>query len=226
MEYRYKFLVFVIAILINITSPWLLRILKEEIINGVVIFLLSIGIALGLAQIISRKKLFLALTMLVVFTAMFSFKHFDKEIFKPNALEAHIIKVRQGYYQSRFGPWFHNSVTLSFYKIQRNFFSNINYNQFFFGGAPRFRSYALDFEKYPLVYLGFFLYGLFALLRLEKKLLTSFLAFSFLVLLILAVASPSIMLGLYPLYPLMTSIIVLGAYKLVLNIKQLKGMYE
>lgn len=205
-----------IVIIVSFTSPWFYRIIKEEIVVGIILVVLSVILLLIISNKLTEKIVIWGYAIFISFTILFTYYNFDTHLFTANALDVHINKVRQSYYFNRFGPWIHNNQTLTFYKYQRNFFTNMNFNQFFFGGEPRFRPYALDFEKYSVFYLPFFLFGIFFLIKDGGRIGNNFAIFLVLVLLIIAFASPNLMLGLYPLYPIITALISLGIYKLII----------
>ncbi len=215
-------LLIVIVVLISFTSEWLFVVFKKEPIIAVVLFTLSIGLSFELARLGTKWLRGFCLVGLIMFSVLFTYTHLAKEIFKPSVLDINIIETRQSYYPYHLGKLIHNKYTLFFYKIQRNFLTNISFNQFFFGGEPRFRPYALDFEKYSLFYLIFFLYGLFCILRLQKKIIKFFLVYLFVILLILVFADPGFDLGLYPLYPIITAILSFGIYNLTINLNRIR----
>lgn len=221
-----RFILFVVLILIvNLTSPWFIRVASEDYFVGVVLLLITSVIFFALIDWVSQKVGLIAFVVLIVLAIVFSYNNFERGLMNPSALEIHNTTTRQGYYFNRFGPWIHNKYTLGVYKYQRNFFTNLGFNQYFFGGEPRFRPFALDFAKYPLIDLLFFIIGLLFLLKLKKQKIFVFLGFSVVVLLIVSIANPSYMLGLYPLYPLVTSVIMLGVYKLVISANYLRKRY-
>lgn len=208
----------IIVLLVTLTNRWFYRIIDDHLILGLIVLTLSFAIASGLAQLLSRKLLYFTYGSLIAFSIFFSISHYEEDLIKHNALDINNMKVRQGYYTHRMGPIVHNNLTVTVYKIQRNFFTNLNFNQFFFGGEPRYRPYALDFEKFPPVYLGFFLYGLYCIFKQSEKLLKIFLSASIIILLILSFGNPSFILGIYPLYPLITGIISLGILEAILGL--------
>lgn len=219
------FLLVVLIFVVNLTSSWFVRISIENYLISIVLLVLSGLIFLTLIDQISQKMGLIVFGCLIVLAIIFSYKNFDTSLMTPNALEIHNTTTRQGYYFNRFGPWIHNKYTLGIYKYQRNFLTNLGFNQYFFGGEPRFRPFALDFAKFPLIDLLFFLIGLLFLLKLKKQKLIVFLGFSILILLIVSVANPSYMLGLYPLYPLVTSVIMLGVYKFAVGVDYFRKKY-
>ncbi len=224
MRYINKSLILLIStvLLISLTSGWFYLIIKRELVSAIVLLVLSIGLSFELAKLGTRWLRGFCLVGLILFSVLFTYTHLAKEIFKPNVLDLNFIETRQSYYPYHLGKLIHNKYTLLLYKYQRNLFTNLSFNQFFFGGEPRFRPYAFDFEKYPLFYLIFFLYGLFCIFRLQKKFARFFLVYFFIVLLILAFADPGFDLGLYPLYPIITAILSFGIYNLIINLSRIK----
>lgn len=216
---RKKIFVLAIVVFVNLTSAWFYRVLNEALLFAALIFAFTAAISFVIVNLVHKKISVLIYSLFIIFTIFFTINNLSKDLFNPSALEEHIIKVRQGYYGGRKSMLINNKYTLFLYKYQRNIFTNLSFNQFFFAGQPRLRPYALDFEKFPLVYVFFFISGLIYLLKLNKKQLITFLIAGVGVLLTVAFADPNIKLGLLPLYPIVGSIISVGLYQLVFIIK-------
>lgn len=200
-------------VVLAITTPWFQRILSKDIFIAIIILVQTIGLFLyinGLGSKTIGLCSFIAILMLSIFLLS---TQFDKGLINHSKLDLVYLKQRSNYYPHERGVIIHNKYTLSLFKLQRNFFSNIDFNQFFFGGRPRFRPFALDFPKLPIFYLPFFLYGIFSLLTFKPKLFVSFIAFSLFILLITAFINPSFELGPYVMLPIITSLVFTGFYQ-------------
>lgn len=100
-------------------------------------------------------------------------------------------------------------------RIQRNFSETIDPNVYFFGGHPRERVWANDFEKLPFVFVIPFLIGLYNMV-LDKK--WFFFLSSFLGVMLLSVIGHKNLLGPFILFPAVVILISGGLVKL-LNFK-------
>jgi hypothetical protein len=99
--------------------------------------------------------------------------------------------------------------------------TNLDFNQFFSGGRPRLRPYALDFEKYPLADIIFFIYGLWWVVKYRQKIFLLLAGFIGIILLITSFVTPNYLLGPYSLYPLVGSIICAGLYQLIIKVREI-----
>lgn len=222
MQLWLKFLILSgLIFFLSINSKWFLIILKFDRLTAILLFIFSVFLLVFLTGLINRYKFFI-FSIMVIFSIYFSIKHIENDFLKPNALENYIMSVRKTYYPFKIGSIIHNKYTLFAYKYQRNFFTNLNFNQFFFGGQPRFRSYAIDFEKFPHIEIIFFLLGIYYLFKSKTNILKPFCIYSLLILLILSFADPGFELGIYPIYPVIVSLIGFGVFKLLENIPKSK----
>lgn len=208
----FKKVVIILGImLLVITTPWFQRILSKDILIAIVILIQTIGLSLyinGLGSKTIGLWSFIAILMLSIFLLS---TQFDKSLVNHSNLELAYLQQRSNYH--KIGTILHNKYTLSLFKYQRNFFTNLDFNQFFFGGQPRFRPYALDFSKFPIFYLPFFLYGIFWLLTFKAKLIINFMACLLCILLFTAFVNPSFKLGPYVMLPIITSLVFTGFYQ-------------
>ncbi|MDO8429244.1 MAG: hypothetical protein Q7S88_01315 [Candidatus Daviesbacteria bacterium] len=199
---------FLLTVFLTVSSPFFKRLTEEVIFSGIII-ILSLGVALGLTFNF-KKILFLSSFLLVLFSLWFGVNHFDKKLVTVSPLERLALKERQNYFYPKAAKILFSESTLTLYKYNRNLFTNLDFNQFFFAGRPRYRDFALDFPKFQPYLLPFLIIGLILIIKRGLKL---FLLTSVLVLLLVAVSDPSFTLGPLPIYPLITGVISLGVFK-------------
>ncbi|OGE15851.1 hypothetical protein A3F00_04740 [Candidatus Daviesbacteria bacterium RIFCSPHIGHO2_12_FULL_37_11] len=96
-------------------------------------------------------------------------------------------------------------------RLQRNFFETIDPNVYFFGGHPRERVWADDFEKFPFVFIFPFFTGLYYLL-IQKKWL--FLGSFCISIFLFSVIGHKNSLGPFVMFPLIVVLIAFGFMKL------------
>lgn len=203
----------VLPILLAIFSAWTLRIFQDNKLLIVFQVILAILLFLTLSSRLPKIFNLLISFALIINCLFFVITHFDQDLTQTSALEQSYITTRQNYYPHGLGRFIHNNYSLSFYKLERNFFTNLDFNQFFFGGAPRYRPYALDFNKFPLFFLPFFIFGIYQLMKKisEQKIIVSTILIA---LVIVILGNPDYSLGIYPLYPVILSITSYGVYKI------------
>lgn len=100
-------------------------------------------------------------------------------------------------------------------RIQRNFFETVDPNVYFFGGHPRERVWASDFEKFPYIFIFPFFYGLYFFL-LRRNYLHYFIFFSSIIL--LSIVGHINSLGSFILFPVVVVLISEGLVRLA-NLK-------
>lgn len=203
----------VLPILLAFFSAWTFKIFQDNKLLTIFQIILAILLFLTLSSKLSKKFNLIICFALIINCLFFVITHFDPDLTQISALEKSYITTRQNYYPHGLGKYIHNNYSLSFYRIERNFFTNLDFNQFFFGGAPRFRSYALDFDKFPLLFLPFFIFGVYKLMKKVKQ--EKIIAGTILIgLIICSLGNPDYIVGIYPLYPIILAITSFGIYKI------------
>lgn len=187
--------------------------MEKSILIASILILITLGLTLGQLKLIPNKIVAATYCSLIVLALFFLLANFDKNLIYPSSLDRAINQHRQNYYPYRLGEVIHNNYSLGIFKYERNIFTNLSLNQYFFSGQPRLRAYALDFDKFYTFYLPFFLTGLIWLFLKENKQFTIFLTVQLLILGLVAFTDPVNNLGPLPLYPSLTSLIALGFYK-------------
>lgn len=102
-------------------------------------------------------------------------------------------------------------------RLQRNFFETIDPNVYFFGGHPRERVWANDFEKFPFIFIFPFFIGLYNLI-IQKKWL--FIYNFFIGTILLAIIGHKNPLGPFILFPF---IVIFTTSGLLVLSKRIKG---
>ncbi len=128
--------------------------------------------------------------------------------------------VRIIFYKLNFPEFYEGSLNIAAWRLQRNFFETIDPNVYFFAGHPRERIWANDFEKFPFLYLPFFMVGLYVFTKkstliMKLLFLICILAFGFL--------GHLNELGPFLLIPFFVCLITLG---LLQTLNLVKNKYE
>lgn len=163
-----------------------------------------------------KKKFFVIFAILTILTVVISIKGaFDESIFRNSALDIQQLNKRHEYFAKGLGKIYTNRFSLSLYKdfsvplykLQRNFFSNLDINLYFFASHPRERAGVEEFNKYWPVFLPFFTAGLlFVVYKRKSKIIIYILIIS----LISAFISPFYNLGPILFFPVMNVITTVG----------------
>ncbi|MBI4036578.1 hypothetical protein HY386_01730 [Candidatus Daviesbacteria bacterium] len=95
----------------------------------------------------------------------------DHAIWQQDAEEVFLINQRRSYYPNGWGQVFQNKLIFSWQKLEQNFFQNLDINLYFFASHPRERRDFNESEKFPAVFLPFFLLGLYFIFKQKPKLL-------------------------------------------------------
>lgn len=98
------------------------------------------------------------------------------------------------------------------YRLQRNFFEVIDPNIYFFGGHPRERVWANDFEKFPFIFIFPFLIGLYYFIVQKKWLFFFVSSINVLLLSFIGHKNP---LGSFILFPVIVVLTSEGFIRLV-----------
>lgn len=211
-----------INIIVIILNPWWWIIIQRNFWIGLLVFVLSLVVFTYFRQIKSRKLFFLLLTLttLVFFIAVR--EDFDESILRNSALDIQQYNKRHEFYAHGLGKIYTNKFSLNYFenfnfpltKLQRNFFSNLDPNLYFFASHPRERTGVEEFEKYPAVFLPFFIIGvLYSIYILPPNLLV----YLILILLMSSIISSKYNLGpvlFFPviIYMITTGLILMGRY--------------
>lgn len=201
---------------------WIWRIFKDNFIVAILLVILSF---LLFKLIIAKVQKAQLLTLILIFTTISLLTlrvGFDKNIFIISSREQLQQDMRHGFYAVELGQLFTNKVSLHFYKyfsgsirkLERNLFSNLDPNLYFFASHPRERGTG-EFEKYPWILLPLFIVGLFLIIQYYLKMGIYFIWAA----LISMFISPAYSLGPVLFFPLINVVIALG---LIYFLRQVK----
>ena len=201
---------FVTFLLVLYLSEWFWRLSEESVVIMITVTLLGLLLSFDLLGFLKTKKKIIVYFILVIVGVNLVFTSFNSDLFKQNGTERSVFEQRKELNHG-INKLFINNGYNSYLKVQRNFFTNLDFNQYFFGGEPRFRNYAVDFSKFPFLFLPFFIYGIY-IIAIEIKKYKIFLFSTLLVLVLATFTQTNSMMGIYTLFPIVISLIVLGLY--------------
>jgi len=204
-----------IPLLVIVLNPWWWTIIQRNLAVGVLIFVLSLVVYIYFWQI-KLGKLLLVLSVLTIILFVISTREaFDESIFRPSSLDIQQMSRRHEFYANGLGKIYTNRFSLAYfkeynlplYKLQRNFFGNLDPNLYFFNSHPRERLGVEEFNKYFPIFLPFFLIGIFYLIcKPLPKIMIYLVAIS----LISSIISPKYNLGPVLFFPIINFIITVG----------------
>lgn len=168
MQSKLKYLV---PILIIFSSPWFWKILNNNIFVAAFLLVITLGLFI-LLNVRKNKILLLTAIILSIILSLFLIKFgFDKSLFTKTTEETSILNQRRSYYPATIGSIFQNKVSLSLNSYTRNFFDNLDPNEYFFAGHPRERSGISEYEKFSPLLIPFLLIGILWGIKSGNKLL-------------------------------------------------------
>ncbi len=162
---------------VTFINPWIWKIISGNLLLALLLIFLSLSLYLAISLKESNRRYFLLTAVLVIpVSALVFLSAYDRNLFIPSSEEILRQDSKHMYfshnlgkmYLNKAGLYFHQNLDLPFYKLQSNFFSNLDPNLYFFAGHPRERAGFGDFEKYLFLSLPFFIAGI--VIALQKKL--------------------------------------------------------
>lgn len=206
-----------IIIFIFFTTPWTWKILNDNVFLCLLLILIT---AIFVKLLLINK--FCAILILILCCAFLVASvinlqlGFDQDFHKLNVNEKVQLDERHKYYARELGELFLNKYALNyyknynpfFYKFQRNVFSVLDPNLYFFASHPRERAGINEFEKFPSVYLFLFIFGI--LYILQKRQLIAVVTYLLVAVFISGFIAPAFILGPILLFPFISTIISLG----------------
>lgn len=156
-------------------------------------------------------SLFILVVMQHVTTEKRSLTNLDND---EQRLQSQRIKEYPPTYLSLFGKtlWFYpseierNGFFIAFSRMQKDLFENLDPNQYFFSGHPRQRVEVKEFEKFPYIFLPFFIGGIY---YATKKGCKVFLA-AIPLLILLSIIGNKNNSGPFVLFPFFSAFVYLG----------------
>lgn len=217
-----------ILLFVIILNPWWWVVIQRNLLVGILVFSLSFVNFIYFWQIESKKLIFLLimLTMAVFFIA--AREAFDESIFSKSALDIQQYYKRHEFYAKELGKIYTNRISLAYfkdfnlpiYKLQHNFFANLDPNLYFFKSHPRERIGVEEFEKYLPIFLPFFLVGF---LYIICKSLPKILIYTVIISLISSLISPKFNLGPILFFPIINFMVTIG---IILSSKSFRKINE
>lgn len=204
---------YLLLLVIIFGNLWIWRIFKDNFVVGILLVILSF---LFLKQIIAKVQNYQLLVLIFIFLSI-SFLTlrvgFDKNIFITSPKDLAQLNKRHGFYALELGPLFTNGFSQQAYKyfslpirkLEKNLFSNLDINLYFFASHPRERGTG-EFEKYSWILLPFFILGLFSIMKYYKTVGAYFIGAAFSSMLLGSTYS----LGPVLFFPLINILIVFG----------------
>lgn len=205
----------VLLLVVIFSASWSWHIFK---LNPLIFFILII-FNLLLLRITLKPAAGIVKLITVVLFLIFCFYNlqsgFDKSVWVMSPDQILKQDKRHLFYSAELGKLYTNKISLYYYtrlseplaRLQRNLFSNLDINLYFFGSHPRERAGVEEFEKYFFLILPFFLIGVFSVIK--KRYLNLGLYF-LAVLPMSAFISQNYLLGPILFFPLINTVITLG----------------
>lgn len=217
-------LIFVLAL-----NLWIWKIFSAQFVIGAILIISSILLYISVTKNSSRVFIFFLILLLVLlfyqyrFTESYSLTNLDNDEQRVQSqrlkeyppihiqiLNRHIWFLGEDFFEER-------NEFLVFTRMSRNFIDNLDINKYFFGGYPRQMAAKIDFEKFPFIFLPFFVIGL--IISIKKQNIKYFLLIYLLLLLTSFIGNRN-KLGLFSMFPFFVLFIVLGvqfAYQYIRN---------
>lgn len=218
---------FLIIIFIVLTTSWTWRILNYNIfLCLLLIFVTAIFLKLLLINKLHTLLILILCLAFLIVAAVNLHLGFDQGLYKLNFNEEVQLNERHKYYAGELGKFFLNRYALNyyknynpyFYKFQQNIFSVLDSNLYFFASHPRERSGVNEFEKFPSLYLIFFVIGIIYSFRLRLLLIMLYLLAAVLV---SGLISPAFELGPILFFPFVATLTILGVIWLINQIHRI-----
>jgi hypothetical protein len=185
---------------------WIWRIFSFNIFLGLLVLATSVFLYLS-------KRIFLVLLILLL---VFQWRTTSKtSLVDLSNDEIRIQHIRLKEYPGSLnflGNWFEERKEFrALVRINRNFFETIDPNLYFFANHPRERVGITEFEKFPYIFLPFFIYGLFLSVKKHRE-LALILSFALPIFLISLIGHKN-PLGPFAMFPFISFVCALGLGK-------------
>lgn len=202
-------------VLVSVLSPWIWMLLKSQTIITISIIFVSFY----LYKYLLDKKISLSSKRIVIVLSVISllyilFASFDKNLLVEYQSSLESLR-RENYffrelgkvYGNKFGLYYFNNLRRRIYEYQSNIFYALDFDTYFVSGLTG----NISKSRFPLVFLPLFLLGFYHMIREFSE---RFLFLIFCLFLISGFLDMNNSLGLVIFYPLITSNISLGLFKI------------
>lgn len=153
-------------------SYWFWRLIFFDLLIAVTLFLLTIFLHRYIFYKSNLKIVILLFVIASVLTLQSgfdtSFKSANKEI-KLNERHKYYYEYFGKLYANRIGTYVYNNILPIWNKFEKNAFSPLDLNLYFFNSHPRERAGVEEFKKYSFLFIPFFLLGLVSLITKRTK---------------------------------------------------------
>lgn len=213
------------ASIILIGNQWIWEIFRFN--YYLFILVLSSSVLLYLS-IIWRKRIVIVFYLLLILILVIQWKTTNNILFgstdiddrhlfaiRRNELPKLSVSILNSNYILNTGRYMENELTYIAYKLEQNLFRSIDMNLYFFGGHPRERSGVREFEKFPFLFLPFFIFGLIRII--ELRLWALILAF-LVPILELVIIGQNNLLGPFSLFPFFSVTMAVGVFPIMKNL--------
>lgn len=203
---------------VSVFNLWLIKIFFFSIFIAIILVLSSIFIYLAL-KTDEKKYLYLSAVALIILT-FFQFRTstIDSLTYLNEREKVEQRQKMTGYPRHffKFANWLEQrKEAVMFYKIEKNFFEVVDPNLYFFANHPRERIGIVEYEKFPYIFLPFFIAGIL----LIKKSDINILVVSLSPLVLLSLIGSSNPIGPFSLFPALAAYTASGLEPVLNNRK-------
>lgn len=218
---------YILLIVIPLLNSWFWRMWKLDVFTTFLCLVLSYLLAISLISKISKKLMILTILATFLLSINSLVKGINKELFKKTQLDISTYEVRHEYYAKELGRLYKNRIGINYlkkyvpneYRIEKKLFSILDLNLYFFASHPRERGGVEEFEKFPFVYIPFFVLGIITYLKKPKKV---FLYYFLAATLTSVFIHTAYYLGPVLFFPIINSFIMLG----IISVLKMYKIYE
>ncbi len=159
----------ILILFVTLLNFWIWKILQQNIAVAAILVALTFILFRLITEKEVKKWIVFLVFILFSLTSFIMIKSdFDKGFFSLTSEDRIKLNERHFYYANELGKLFLNNKVLNYYKnystpvyrFERNLFSNLDFNLYFFASHPRERAGVNEFEKYSPIFIPFFAVGL------------------------------------------------------------------
>ena len=226
---------FVALTVVIFLNPWTFRIMQHNLLIVFLIFMMSALLYKAMSGTIT-KKITVFCVMLLIPIMVFQWKtttpqsltllENDEQRVRETRLtfynpSSHYVRLL--FYKLNLKNFLEGELHTASFRIQRNFFESIDPNIYFFGGHPRARVWANDFEKFPFILIFPFLIGMYLVVRRKLFLIWGYFLISFA---LLSFVGHKNSLGPFILFPPLVVVILTGIEEIKVGFGNLPKKYS